>query len=513
MIMVSNHLLKLIQEYFQKMLGKQQLMDSLRLVIPLLALALILLLPLPGEPYQVIVVYFVILLITLLGLGLFKKWYSHGWYFFWVTTSILYLTWYIPIRFTDRLFDGNFINNAFTYIQYSWKCEGPCYVPMSPISSVGIILLLGLLVLITKRVILRFCPQILFTAFSFWVFYLIIMPPVYKIMNEFNVGIPFYQSELKAYSTIPVSLILMALFLATVSGRSLRKLIFPFFALFSFLFLLVNASTLQYMKHHVGYSIRWVERFSGNRENLLALFRNFVDILWIRPALYFSVLLMGILIFFFFLQIGKRIGRWQKKITNSQWIGVWVGSFLFLLKIASWTLATTCLAYMGWGFFVGRINFNQFDEAIFGAIFLIGKDKENLLFFIIFLAMVVIVSFICFLLGHNSRQHVPRVNLFSFTWLRNRALEIICALSIIFVIIFTCTGFKVTAADWRMFRPAKSRDIGLLKNGEAKFWLKPIISLAVSHGLNPKRLNEIQKIVEEHESEINKAWHRHFSQH
>jgi hypothetical protein len=48
------------------------------------------------------------------------------------------------------------------------------------------------------------------------------------------------------------------------------------------------------------------------------------------------------------------------------------------------------------------------------------------------------------------------------------------------------------------------------ENGEAKFWLKPIISLAVSHGLNPRRLKEIQKIIEEHENEIIKAWQRHF---
>jgi hypothetical protein len=48
------------------------------------------------------------------------------------------------------------------------------------------------------------------------------------------------------------------------------------------------------------------------------------------------------------------------------------------------------------------------------------------------------------------------------------------------------------------------------ENGEAKFWLKPIISLAVSHGLNPRRLKEIQKIVEEHENEIIKAWQRYF---
>jgi hypothetical protein len=37
------------------------------------------------------------------------------------------------------------------------------------------------------------------------------------------------------------------------------------------------------------------------------------------------------------------------------------------------------------------------------------------------------------------------------------------------------------------------------ENGEAKFWIKPIISLALSH------------IIEEHENEIIKAWQRHFN--
>jgi hypothetical protein len=46
--------------------------------------------------------------------------------------------------------------------------------------------------------------------------------------------------------------------------------------------------------------------------------------------------------------------------------------------------------------------------------------------------------------------------------------------------------------------------------GEAKFWVEPVVSLAVCHGLNPRRLNEIQKIVEEHKDEIIKAWHSYF---
>ncbi|MDP3284658.1 MAG: DUF4160 domain-containing protein [Desulfobacterales bacterium] len=47
--------------------------------------------------------------------------------------------------------------------------------------------------------------------------------------------------------------------------------------------------------------------------------------------------------------------------------------------------------------------------------------------------------------------------------------------------------------------------------GEAKFWIEPIVSLATSHGLSPRKLNEINKIVEEHKNEITEAWQRHFS--
>lgn len=48
------------------------------------------------------------------------------------------------------------------------------------------------------------------------------------------------------------------------------------------------------------------------------------------------------------------------------------------------------------------------------------------------------------------------------------------------------------------------------KDGEAKFWLEPIVSLAMYHGLNPRKLRDIQKIVEGHHHEITKAWQKHF---
>jgi hypothetical protein len=48
------------------------------------------------------------------------------------------------------------------------------------------------------------------------------------------------------------------------------------------------------------------------------------------------------------------------------------------------------------------------------------------------------------------------------------------------------------------------------EEGEAKFWLEPILSLASHHGINPKKLRDIQNIIEDHEDEINKAWKTHF---
>jgi hypothetical protein len=48
------------------------------------------------------------------------------------------------------------------------------------------------------------------------------------------------------------------------------------------------------------------------------------------------------------------------------------------------------------------------------------------------------------------------------------------------------------------------------EDGEAKFWLEPILSLAVYHALSQRKLSEIQKIVQEHKNEIVEAWEKHF---
>ncbi len=47
-------------------------------------------------------------------------------------------------------------------------------------------------------------------------------------------------------------------------------------------------------------------------------------------------------------------------------------------------------------------------------------------------------------------------------------------------------------------------------DGEAKFWIKPVVALADHTGLNAKTLREVQEIVEERNSEITQAWKKHF---
>jgi hypothetical protein len=47
-------------------------------------------------------------------------------------------------------------------------------------------------------------------------------------------------------------------------------------------------------------------------------------------------------------------------------------------------------------------------------------------------------------------------------------------------------------------------------NGEAKFWLEPIVSLAENKGFNERELRKLQRIIEKHEHEIRKNWKKHF---
>jgi len=47
-------------------------------------------------------------------------------------------------------------------------------------------------------------------------------------------------------------------------------------------------------------------------------------------------------------------------------------------------------------------------------------------------------------------------------------------------------------------------------DGEAKFWMEPVVALASHAGLSQKQLGELQQIVEKRNREISKAWKEHF---
>jgi hypothetical protein len=47
-------------------------------------------------------------------------------------------------------------------------------------------------------------------------------------------------------------------------------------------------------------------------------------------------------------------------------------------------------------------------------------------------------------------------------------------------------------------------------HGEAKFWLEPVIALANAHRLPVREIRRMQKIVEERQDEIKRAWKKFF---
>jgi hypothetical protein len=47
--------------------------------------------------------------------------------------------------------------------------------------------------------------------------------------------------------------------------------------------------------------------------------------------------------------------------------------------------------------------------------------------------------------------------------------------------------------------------------GEAKFWIEPIVALAEYKGLSKRELTRLQKIVEERQHEIKANWKKHFN--
>lgn len=46
---------------------------------------------------------------------------------------------------------------------------------------------------------------------------------------------------------------------------------------------------------------------------------------------------------------------------------------------------------------------------------------------------------------------------------------------------------------------------------EAKFWLHPDIALAYNDGFDARDLNRLQRLVEDHRDELERAWHDYFA--
>jgi hypothetical protein len=47
-------------------------------------------------------------------------------------------------------------------------------------------------------------------------------------------------------------------------------------------------------------------------------------------------------------------------------------------------------------------------------------------------------------------------------------------------------------------------------DGEAKFWIEPVVELARNHGLSDQDLSRVVELIVEHEQEIRDAWNSHF---
>jgi hypothetical protein len=51
----------------------------------------------------------------------------------------------------------------------------------------------------------------------------------------------------------------------------------------------------------------------------------------------------------------------------------------------------------------------------------------------------------------------------------------------------------------------------LSPEGEAKFWIEPIVALADYKGFSKRQVTELEKVVKEHVKEIEQSWKKHFS--
>lgn len=74
------------------------------------------------------------------------------------------------------------------------------------------------------------------------------------------------------------------------------------------------------------------------------------------------------------------------------------------------------------------------------------------------------------------------------------------------------TVFRYKSYRFFFFSREESRmHIHILSpDGEAKFWIEPVVALADYSGLSERQIRELAKVVEKHAKEIEKAWKKHF---
>lgn len=75
--------------------------------------------------------------------------------------------------------------------------------------------------------------------------------------------------------------------------------------------------------------------------------------------------------------------------------------------------------------------------------------------------------------------------------------------------------------EWRGYRfhffsyegsPREPVHIHVAKpGGDAKFWLLPQVRLVTSRNLKPLEIKRLEKVIEEHRSQIIEAWNAHFA--
>jgi hypothetical protein len=65
-------------------------------------------------------------------------------------------------------------------------------------------------------------------------------------------------------------------------------------------------------------------------------------------------------------------------------------------------------------------------------------------------------------------------------------------------------GFFFSREEARMHVHISSSD------GEAKFWIEPVLALASHSGLSAREIKKMQRIVEENHGQIVRAWRKYF---